>query len=91
MVAPTPNVNRASGTNTSTAADKLIDLGATFTASVNEGDVVANTTSGTYSVVETVDSDTQLTLEDDIFTSTSQSYSVDGGYGWTITGITFIA
>lgn len=91
LVAPTPNVNRASGTNTSTAADKLIDLGATFTASVNEGDVVANTTSGTYSVVETVDSDTQLTLEDDIFTSTSQSYSVDGGYGWTITGITFIA
>lgn len=89
LIAPTPNANRTSGTNTSTATDKLIDSGATFTASVNVGDVVANTTSGTYSVVETVDSDTQLTLEDDIFTSTSQSYSVDGGFGWTLTGISF--
>lgn len=89
LVAPTPNANRTSGTNTSTATDKLIDSGATFTASVNEGDVVANTTAGTYSVVETVDSDTQLTLADDIFTSTSQAYSVDGGFGWTITGINF--
>lgn len=89
LIAPTPNANRTSGTNTSTATDKLIDSGATFTASVNEGDVVANTTAGTYSTVVTVDSDTQLTLEDDIFTSTSQAYSVDGGFGWTLTGITF--
>jgi surface protein len=89
LIAPTPNANRTSGTNTSIATDKLIDLGATFTASVNIGDVVANTTAGTYSEVVTVDSDTQLTLADDIFTSTSQAYSVDGGYGWTITGTSF--
>jgi hypothetical protein len=89
LVAPTPNANRTSGTNTSTATDKLIDSGALFTASVNVGDVVANTTAGTYSEVVTVDSDTQLTLADDIFTSTSQAYSVDGGCGWTLTGITF--
>ena len=89
LIAPTPNANRTSGTNTSTATDKLIDSGATFTASVNAGDVVANTTAGTYSEVVSVDSDIQLTLADDIFTSTSQAYSVDGGCGWTITGITF--
>lgn len=90
LIAPTPNANRTSGTNTSTATDKLIDSGATFTASVNEGDVVANTPSGTYSTVVSVDSDTELTLEDDIFTSTSQAYSVDGGFGWTITGTSFV-
>lgn len=89
LVAPTPNANRTSGTNTSTATDKLIDSGATFTASVNIGDVVANTTAGTYSEVVTVDSDTQLTLADDIFTSTSQAYSVDGGFGWALTGTSF--
>jgi surface protein len=89
LVAPTPNANRTSGTNTSTATDKLIDSGATFTASVNEGDVVSNTTAGTYSEVVTVDSDTQLTLADDIFTSTSQAYSVDGGFGWALTGVSF--
>lgn len=89
LIAPTPNANRTSGTNTSTATDTLIDSGATFTASVNAGDVVANTTAGTYSTVVTVDSDTQLTLEDDIFTSTSQAYSVDGGFGWVLTTVTF--
>jgi surface protein len=89
LIAPTPNANRTSGTNTSTGTDLLIDSGATFTASVNAGDVVANTTAGTYSEVVSVDSDIQLTLADDIFTSTSQAYSVDGGCGWTITGIIF--
>jgi len=89
LIAPTPNANRTTGTNTSAATDKLIDSGATFTASVNEGDVVANTTAGTYSTVVSVDSDIQLTLEDDIFTSTSQAYSVDGGFGWVLTGVSF--
>jgi surface protein len=89
LIAPTPNANRTTGTNTSTGTDLLIDSGATFTASVNEGDVVANTTAGTYSTVVSVDSDIQLTLEDDIFTSTSQAYSVDGGFGWVLTGVTF--
>lgn len=89
LIAPTPNANRTTGTNTSTGTDLLIDSGATFTASVNEGDVVANTTAGTYSSVVSVDSDTQLTLEDDIFTSTSQAYSVDGGFGWVLTGTSF--
>jgi surface protein len=89
LIAPTPNANRTTGTNTSTGTDLLIDSGATFTASVNEGDVVANTTAGTYSTVVSVDSDIQLTLEDDIFTSTSQAYSVDGGFGWVLTGTSF--
>ena len=89
LTAPAPASNRTSGTNTSTNTNQLIDSGATFTASVGIGDVVANTTAGTYSEVVTVDSDTTLTLADDIFTSTSQAYSVDGGYGWAMTGTSF--
>lgn len=89
LTAPAPASNRTSGTNTSTNTNQLIDSGATFTATVGIGDVVANTTAGTYSEVVTVDSDTTLTLADDIFTSTSQAYSVDGGYGWAMTGTSF--
>ena len=89
LTAPIPASNRTSGTNTSTNTNQLIDSGATFTATVGIGDVVANTTAGTYSEVATVDSDTTLTLADDIFTATSQAYSVDGGYGWVLTGTSF--
>ena len=56
---------------------------------VNEGDIITNSTDGTYSVVETVDSNTELTLWDDIFVS-GESYSVDGGFGWTITQMEYV-
>jgi len=89
MVAPTPNANRTSGTNTSTTTNKLVDSGATFTASVSIGDVVENTTAGTYAKVNSVDNDNELTLSRDIFTTTSQAYSIDGGLGWVISAVTF--
>jgi hypothetical protein len=89
MVAPTPNANRTSGTNTSTTTNKLVDSGATFTASVSIGDVVENTTAGTHAKVNSVDNDNELTLSRDIFTTTSQAYSIDGGLGWVISGVTF--
>lgn len=89
LTAPTPNANRTSGTTTGTTAFKLVDSGATFVGTVNEGDIITNSTDGTYSYVETVDSNTELTLWDDIFVS-GESYSVDGGFGWTITSMEYV-
>jgi len=56
------------GTTTSAATDKLIDSGKDFTTYVTAGMHVENTTDATYSTVVSVDSATQLTLRDDIFT-----------------------
>jgi microcystin-dependent protein len=68
---------RATGTNTSVSANKLIDSGATFqTAGVAVGDVVENNTDGTFSYVTAIDSQTQLSLNNDIFTGTSKTYYV---------------
>jgi hypothetical protein len=67
----------ASGRNTSVTAFKLIDSGATFlTNNVRVGDVIHNDTSGTAATVFSVDSETQLTLNADIFTATLQNYVV---------------
>ena len=57
------------GTTTSAATDKLIDSGQKFTTYVVAGMNVKNTTDSTFSTVVSVDSDTQLTLRDDIFVS----------------------
>lgn len=86
LVAPTPSSNRTTGTTTSTTDFKLVDSGASFLSTVSAGDVVKNVTDTTYSYVVSVDSDTQLTIWDNIFVS-GESYSVDGGFGWTITNI----
>lgn len=67
----------AAGTNTTATAFKLIDSAATFiTNNVRTGDVVHNDTAGTAATVVSVDSETQLTLNADIFTATSQTYVV---------------
>jgi hypothetical protein len=66
-----------SGTNTTATASKLIDSAATFiTNNVKTGDVVHNDTAGTAATVVSVDSQTQLTLNANIFTSTAQAYVV---------------
>lgn len=57
------------GTTTGAAENKLIDSGQNFTTYVTVGMHVENTTDSTYATVETVDSDTQLTLTADIFIS----------------------
>ena len=58
-----------SGTTTSTTTNKLIETGQNFTSTVIVGDIVLNTTDNTKSTVSSVDSDTQLTLADDIMVS----------------------
>lgn len=84
-----PNTVLASGTTTSTGTlFQLIDSGATFLTSVREGDVVENTTDNTYTYIESIDSDTQLTLANGIFVS-GEGYSISGGFGWTVTNSTF--
>jgi len=60
------------GTGTSTAANKLIDSGATFqTDGVVVGATVYNTGTGSKALVTAVDSETQLALDTDIFPSTN--------------------
>ena len=80
---PSDNANIAypsvvtSGTNTSAVSLKLINSAATFvTNNVKTGDVVHNDTAGTAATVVSVDSQTQLTLNADIFTTTAQAYAV---------------
>ena len=80
---PSDNANIAypsvaeSGTNTTATSLKLIDSAATFiTQNVKTGDVVHNDTDGTAATVVTVDSQTQLTLNADIFTATGKAFIV---------------
>ena len=66
-----------SGTNTSVAAFKLINSAATFTTNnIYVGDIVHNDTDETMATVISVDSDTQLTLNADIFLATAKLYAV---------------
>ena len=70
---------RASGTNSSVVAGKLVDSAKDFILfGVEEGDLVTNTSTNTSSKVTAVTA-TELTLVDDIFTATSQNYSVYSG------------
>lgn len=59
------------GTATDTGTNLLIDSGANFTSYVCKGALVYNLANGKRAFVQSVDSDTQLTLSDDIFDSTS--------------------
>ena len=70
------------GTTTSTTTNKLIDSAQNFSSTVLAGMRVKNTTDTTYSYVKSVDSNTQLTLEDDIIIS-GENYSIYGAReGW---------
>ena len=66
---------KASGTASSTTSNKLVDSSATFTSSVSEGDRVRNVTDTTFATITSVDSNTQLTINQDIFVS-GESYQV---------------
>jgi len=66
-----------SGTITTVTEQALVDLSATFISSgVAPGDQAINQVTGETSAVTAVDSETQLTLESDIFTATGQDYEV---------------
>ena len=72
------------GVNTTATANKLIDSAGIFTDetyTVLPGDVVENVSDDTETTVTTVDSATQLTLEDDIFTATGKTYVIRGLVG----------
>lgn len=72
-----PGAVNSTGTNTTATALKLINSAATFiTNPVFPGDIVHNDTASTSATVVSVDSETQLTLNADIFTSTAQNYTV---------------
>ncbi len=66
-----------SGTSTSVVSSKLVDSTATFiTNNVKTGDIVHNDTSETAATVVSVDSETELTLNANIFTATTQIFTV---------------
>jgi hypothetical protein len=66
-----------SGTNTTATAFKLIDSAGTFiTNNVCVGDIVHNDTDETSATVVTIDSQTQLTLNANIFAATAKVYNV---------------
>jgi len=77
-------VTADSGTTDGVSANKLIDAGQNFLTTVKVGDAVQNTTDTTFSTVTAVDSDTQLTLADDIFTS-GEDYVIGRKYNVTFT------
>jgi len=65
------------GTATSTGELKLIDTAATFvTSGAQKGDRVTNTSAGTEAKIVSVDSETELTLDTDIFTVTGETYEI---------------
>jgi len=71
-----PNVIET-GTSTSVVASKLVDsTGLFITNNLATGDVIHNDTLNTAATVVTVDSQTQVTLNANIFTATAQVYTV---------------
>ena len=71
-----PNVIEI-GTSTTVTATKLIDsLGLFITNNVKTGDIVHNDTSNTAATVVSVDGETSITLNANIFTATSQIYTI---------------
>jgi hypothetical protein len=64
-----------SGTTTSTVANKLVESGQNFLTTVKTGMVIKNTTDTTYTYVTAVDSDTQLSVANDIM-PTGKAYTI---------------
>ena len=80
------NILQASGTTTGTSTNKLIDSSASFTSTVSVGDITVDEQSGVFANVTSVDSNTQLSLDDNIIQSGS-TYSIYrvGSYGLVAT------
>ena len=84
-----------SGTTDGTTASKLIDSTQNFLTTVSINDIVHNTTDDTYAEVTAVDSDTSLSLDNDIMIS-GETYVIQSSnaakgryvllntYNWTI-------
>ena len=72
---PNPEFIMTTGTTTATTATKLVDSAASFTTSVEVGNIVVNTTDNTMTNITAIDSATTLSVDDDIFTS-GETYTV---------------
>ena len=72
---PNPEFIMTTGTTTATTATKLVDSAASFTTSVEVGNIVVNTTDNTMTNITAIDSDTTLSVDDDIFTS-GETYTI---------------
>jgi len=74
---PDPARMATFGANTSVTANKLNATSGDFiNNNIKAGYIVANTTAGSYAIVERVNSATQLTLSADIFTATPEKYRI---------------
>jgi hypothetical protein len=70
---------KSTGSADTDTADKLVDSGADFTGSgddISIGDIVYNSTDGTYATVQAVDSATTLSLDWDAFPDGTDSYEI---------------
>jgi len=67
-----------SGITSATTANKLVQTGQNFTSTVRVGDIVYNTTDTTAATVTAVDSDTTLSLSEDIM-AISETYTIYRG------------
>jgi len=72
---PNPEFIMTTGTTTATTATKLVDSAASFTTSVEVGNIVVNTTDNTMTNITAIDSATTLSVADDIFTS-GETYTI---------------
>lgn len=71
---------RLNGAVNSITTNKLIDGTAEFTETAEIGDLVTNQETNETARIITIDSDTQLTLSDDIFTTTQEHYRITSDY-----------
>ena len=78
---PNPAAFIVSGANDTIVADALRDSTTNFVQKgVLIGDIVYNTTTGNGATVVTIIDDYTLELNDDIFVSSPENYSIYGGY-----------
>ncbi|QDP50558.1 MAG: hypothetical protein Unbinned92contig1002_55 [Prokaryotic dsDNA virus sp.] len=67
---------KTSGSTTSSVADQLKDTSASFTSTVSPGDRVKNQDTSQFATVTSVVNNSTLELDDDIFTSSPEDYTV---------------
>ena len=71
---------RLNGAVNSITTNKLIDGTAEFTETAEIGDLVTNQETNETARITAIDSDTQLTLSDDIFTTAQEPYRITSDY-----------
>lgn len=87
------------GTTTSVVSNKCIDTSATFIVNgIKVGDIVKNLSTGSTALVTSIDLNSMVTLNTDIFTATGQSYAITANINvkvlsfeavWELPGLSF--